>query len=138
MEKSEENPKETHKNVTILFADIIGFSPFIKKSPLFALDFLSKLFTNFDKECENLQLFKIYTIGDCYVAMSSADEANRKEISEEASDVVKLGVKMIEIIQKVKDNLDLDLDMRIGIHTVNRYFFIFLGRYYFWSGWRWI
>ena len=81
---------------------------------------LSRLFINFDIECQKLDLFKIYTIGDCYVVMGFTDKNNRKDPSEEAHNVVKLGIKMIEIIQKVRKNLRIDLNMRIGIHTVSR------------------
>ena len=30
---------------------------------------LSKLFTKFDRKCAELQIYKVYTIGDCYVAL---------------------------------------------------------------------
>lgn len=49
---------------------------------------LSQLFTAFDKECNKLNLYKLYTIGDCYVVMSFLDKNNRKKPSEEANDLV--------------------------------------------------
>lgn len=80
---------------------------------------LSKLFTEFDKECNRLNLFKLYTIGDCYVVMGFLDKRNRKSPSEEANDVVQLGISMIKIIKNVRKLIKFDgLDMRIGIHTV--------------------
>jgi len=110
---------ETYQQVTFLYADIVGFTNYSSKhSPREVVNMLSRLFTSFDKECQKLDLFKIYTIGDCYVVMGFTDKNNRKDPSEEAMNVVRLGIKMIKIIHKVRDTLNIDLNMRIGIHTV--------------------
>ena len=79
---------------------------------------LSSLFTNFDQECNRLSLFKIYTIGDCYVVMSFLDKNNRREPKEEANAVTQMGISMIRIINRVRSQLGINLNMRIGIHTV--------------------
>ena len=79
---------------------------------------LSRLFTDFDIECNRLNLFKLYTIGDCYVVMGFTDKKNRKLPNEEANDVVQLALKMLEIIGRVRKQVNFDgLNMRIGIHT---------------------
>ena len=111
---------ETYRNVTVLFADIVGFTKYsLNKEPRQVIEMLSKLFTDFDKECNRLNLFKVYTIGDCYVVMGFIDKKNRKQPQEEANDVVQLAISMIQIIRKVKKQINFpDLDMRIGIHTV--------------------
>ena len=96
---------------------------------------LSMLFTDIDQECNRLGLFKIYTIGDCYVVMSFVDKKNRKPPNEEASAVVNMGIKMIKVINKVRSQTNNKyLNMRIGIHTVI-FLFIFLGRYCWRSSW---
>jgi len=79
---------------------------------------LSNLFTDFDKECNRLSLFKIYTIGDCYVVMGLLDKNNRREAKEEANGVAQMGISMIRIINQVRKRLNINLNMRIGIHTV--------------------
>lgn len=79
---------------------------------------LSKLFTKFDKECVKHKVYKVYTIGDCYVVLGFIN-ANQRNIIEEAKNVVKMGQSMIEIIRVVRQEANfLGLDMRIGIHTV--------------------
>ena len=79
---------------------------------------LSSLFTSFDKECNRLDLYKLYTIGDCYVVMSFLDKNNRKPPSKECTAVLELGFKMIDIIKRVREEINFkDLHMRIGIHT---------------------
>lgn len=112
---------ETFTDVTILFADICGFTDYSGKvASRQVVEMLSKLFTEFDMECNRLNLFKLYTIGDCYVVMGFMDKRNRKSPAEEAHDVVQLGISMIRIIAKVRKMIKFDgLNMRIGIHTVN-------------------
>ena len=114
------NKSETYTDVTILFADIVGFTAYSgAKAARQVVEMLSKLFTEFDKECNRLNLFKLYTIGDCYVVMGFMDKRNRKSPAEEAHDVVQLGFSMIRNIAKVRKMVKYDdLSMRIGIHTV--------------------
>lgn len=104
----------------MLFADIVGFTKYSsKKEPRQVIEMLSRLFTGFDKECNRLNLFKVYTIGDCYVVLGFIDKNNRKQAQEEANDVVQLAISMIQIIQKIKKQINFpELNMRIGIHTV--------------------
>lgn len=111
---------DTYEDVTLLFADIVGFTSFSSScSPRQVVEMLSKLFTDFDIECNRLNLFKLYTIGDCYVVMGLTDKKNRKLPAEEANDVVQLGFKMLDIIVRVRKQVNFEgLNMRIGIHTV--------------------
>jgi class 3 adenylate cyclase len=110
---------DTYEDVTLLFADICGFTAYSAgKSPRQVVEMLSKLFTDFDIEVNRLNLFKLYTIGDCYVIMGFTDKKNRKLPQEEANDVVQMAVKMLEIIGRVRRQINFDqLNMRIGIHT---------------------
>lgn len=108
-----------YRNVTVLYADIVGFTDYSSgKRPRQVVEMLSKLFTNFDKECDRLNLFKIYTIGDCYVVMGFVDLNLRKSPKEEANNVAQLAISMIKIIRVVRAKIKfLGLNMRIGIHT---------------------
>ena len=79
---------------------------------------LSKLFTDFDKACNQLELYKVYTIGDCYVALGFLNKENRLSPVQEAYKVVQFAFKMVSIIKKVRKEINFqDLDMRIGIHS---------------------
>ena len=80
---------------------------------------LSELFMEFDKQCSNYNLYKLYTIGDCYVVLGFQDFEKRKKPEREAADVVRFAQKMISIINEVRHKINfMDLNMRIGIHTV--------------------
>jgi class 3 adenylate cyclase len=116
---SSEVVAETLENVTLLFADIVGFTEYSStRAPTEVVEMLSNLFTSFDKECNKLNLYKVYTIGDCYVVMSFLDKNNRISPDRECINVVELAFKMIEIIARVRKEVKFDgLHMRIGIHT---------------------
>lgn len=107
------------EDVTILYADIKGFTDY--SASVEAKDvvtMLSALFTRFDKVCHKYSLYKVYTIGDCYVAISFVNASNR-DPGREATNMVKMAMSMIEIIREVRKEIKFDeLDMRIGIHTV--------------------
>ena len=120
MNRAENKIAETYSNVTMLFADIVGFTSYSAgREPRQVIEMLSKLFTEFDKEVNRLNLYKVYTIGDCYVVMGFLDKKNRKQPEEEANDVVQLAINMIKTINKVREQINfMELNMRIGIHTV--------------------
>lgn len=58
---------------------------------------LRSLFTEFDKECFENNVYKVYTIGDCYVILGMNDLNSRKP-AEEARNVLVVAFKMLEII----------------------------------------
>ena len=57
-------------NVTLLFADIAGFTSYSSSvNPEQVVTMVKNLFTEFDKMCMKYEVYKVYTIGDCYVVM---------------------------------------------------------------------
>ncbi|EAR91052.3 adenylate/guanylate cyclase domain protein (macronuclear) [Tetrahymena thermophila SB210] len=105
-------------NVTILYADIAGFTKYSASvRPENVVFMLRELFTKFDQKCQENDVFKLYTIGDCYVVMGLVNIENR-DYAKEALNVIKMGFCMIDIIQQVRAVVNFDeLEMRIGIHT---------------------
>ena len=77
---------------------------------------LSEMFTLFDKVCVVHNVYKVHTIGDCYVVMGNTRGDNR-DIAEECLSVVAMAQSMIKIIQDVNKLNNSQLNMRIGIHT---------------------
>ena len=107
------------ENVSILFADIAGFTQYSSNvTPEIVVLMLKKLFTEFDKLCLKHKVFKLYTIGDCYVVIGFLNARNRNPL-QEAKNVVKMGFSMIDAIKSIRELIDFtSLNMRIGIHTV--------------------
>ncbi|GFR48999.1 hypothetical protein Agub_g11019 [Astrephomene gubernaculifera] len=57
----------SHDEVTLLFADIQGFTPMCKiLEPRVVMTFLNDLFTRFDRRLDEFGVYKVETIGDCY------------------------------------------------------------------------
>lgn len=61
--------KRWHESVTVLFADIVGFTTFSKEvEPETVMLMLHDLFSRYDAACTELGVYKVETIGDCYMA----------------------------------------------------------------------
>ncbi|XP_034053631.1 adenylate cyclase type 8 [Gymnodraco acuticeps] len=115
------NPHEFHKiyihqykDVSILFADIKGFT--LMSMKLSAQDLvrtLNELFGRFDRLADEHHCLRIKLLGDCYYCVSGVPEPQRAH----ARHCVELGLDMINAIGYVRNQLKFDLDMRIGIHS---------------------
>ncbi|CAD8076669.1 unnamed protein product [Paramecium sonneborni] len=105
-------------DATLLFADISGFTAYSASVPAEqVVKMLRQLMTAFDKECLQQNVYKVYTIGDCYVVLGINDMEQRHP-GQEAKNVLEMGLEMVEIIKRVRREINfLNLNMRIGIHT---------------------
>lgn len=100
--------------VTILFADIVQFTPLA--SALGAQDsvsLLNTLFTRFDGLSALHGVEKIKTIGDAYMAAGGIDNKH----SADAEAVALLALDMLTSTAEVSEELSLDIRIRIGIHS---------------------
>uniref|UniRef100_A0A3B5AW56 adenylate cyclase n=1 Tax=Stegastes partitus TaxID=144197 RepID=A0A3B5AW56_9TELE len=119
--EDELNPQEFHKiyihqyrNVSILFADIKGFT--LLSMNLSAQDLvrtLNELFGRFDRLADEYHCLRIKILGDCYYCVSGVPEPQRAH----AQYCVEMGLAMINTIRYVRKQLKFDMDMRIGIHS---------------------
>lgn len=104
-------------NVTLLYADIVGFTFWSSdKSPDQVVGMLSELFTRFDKICVNHKVYKVHTIGDCYVVIGLMD-VHKRDPCLECLNVINMGLSMIKVIEEVNQLRGSQLNMRIGVHT---------------------
>lgn len=126
--KNEKRQVDEFEDLTLLYTDMVGFTAFSKnvKDPREVVNLLSKLFSRFDQLCEENRVYKVHTIGDCYVIMGyngRVDKMKRSRaiVIDEANRVILTGLEMIDIIREVaeasEDKSLRTLDMRIGIHT---------------------
>merc|ERR1711904_236356 len=59
----------SHLGVSIMFADLVGFTEFSTKvSPRKVMAYLNDLFLVFDSLCDEYDVYKVETVGDQYVA----------------------------------------------------------------------
>ncbi|CAH1174032.1 unnamed protein product [Phaedon cochleariae] len=102
------------ENVSILFADIVGFTKMSsKKSAEELVDILNSLFQRFDLLCKDHNCEKISTLGDCYYCVSGCPEAR----ADHAQCTVEMGLSMIQAIKKFEEERREGVNMRVGIHT---------------------
>ncbi|CAG9315347.1 unnamed protein product [Blepharisma stoltei] len=115
--KQDKSITDKLNDVTLLFADIVGFTAWSSnKTPKKVVKMLSELFTQFDKKCVELNVYKVHTIGDCYVVMGYNGNENRN-IGEECVNMLKMAQEMIKIINEINRLHSSNLNMRIGLHT---------------------
>jgi adenylate cyclase len=113
LQGGEEIIADRFDEATILFADIVGFSPVAARLPPTELiRRLEALFGAFDVLAEKHSVEKIKTIGDAYMAASGIPEP----VSDHADRVVALGSSMLDALKRMTDDGDR-FRIRIGVHT---------------------
>lgn len=113
-------PTESYEKVTILYADIVGFTAWSSnRKPIEVVTMLSKLFTTFDHLCVKNHVYKVHTIGDCYVILGFADtgDGTDRHYGNEAINMINMAFDMLKAIKKVNKEKKMSLNMRIGLHT---------------------
>lgn len=103
-------------NVSILFADIVGFTKMsAKKEADHLVQLLNLLFGKFDELTEINKCEKISTLGDCYYCVAGCPE----ESEYHAISCVEMGLDITREIKNFCQETKEDVDMRVGIHTGN-------------------
>jgi adenylate cyclase len=99
--------------VTVIFADLVGFSGLAKRlSPGHLVKLLNSFFSAADRCAERHGIEKVKTIGDAYLAVSGGMSS--------AGDVcaaVAFARDLVGDVSALADETGIDLKVRIGIHT---------------------
>ena len=102
---------EAHSAVTVLFADVVDFTPYAERtSPSEVVALLDRLFSAFDSIAELRGLEKIKTIGDAYMAVAGLPDARPDHV--EAA--VDLAIDMLAEADRCTAE-GLPVRLRIGI-----------------------
>jgi len=100
-------------SVTILFADLVGFTPVAAQtSPVELVQRLDCIFGEFDRLASRHGVEKIKTIGDAYMAAAGVPEPS----DDHAERTVALGQAMLAAVTRA-DPEDRPFEIRIGVHT---------------------
>ncbi|CAG9311321.1 unnamed protein product [Blepharisma stoltei] len=112
---------DKYADVTMIYADIVGFTAYSSnKKPIEVVSMLSKLFSNFDHLCMKNNVYKVHTIGDCYVVLSfsdSGEDGYTRNIAREVTNMINMALDMIKCIKRINRDKNMSLNMRIGLHT---------------------
>lgn len=101
-------------NVTVVFADIAGFTELSRQiSPEELVALLDTIFSEFDTIAEKYHLEKIKTIGDCYMLVGGLPEPSKDHTGR----VARAALAMQEAVRLLNEMNKLNVSMRIGIHA---------------------
>ena len=113
LRNSNQSVADSFDNVTIVFADIVGFTEYasmMSASELVAM--LDEIFSEFDALVDKYGIEKIKTIGDAYMAVGGLPDPDAQHCQK----VANMAIEINEII-KTKYAEKYNLKLRIGIHT---------------------
>jgi len=100
--------------VTVLFADIVGFTRLSSRLPPERIvEVLNELFCKFDDLAGQFGLEKIKTIGDCYMVAGGLPEPR----ADHAEAVAEMGLAMLDIVADLTARWGETLNIRIGVHS---------------------
>uniref|UniRef100_A0A8C4E4J8 adenylate cyclase n=1 Tax=Dicentrarchus labrax TaxID=13489 RepID=A0A8C4E4J8_DICLA len=104
---------QRHTNVSILYADIVGFTRLASDcSPGELVHMLNELFGKFDQIAKENECMRIKILGDCYYCVSGLPES----LPHHAKNCqMKINIPFL----KVRDATGVDINMRVGVHSGN-------------------
>ena len=99
---------------TILFCDLVGFTAISQELPADRMiDFLSRIFADFDRLASEHGVEKIKTIGDAYMVAAGIPEPQ----ADHALRIAGLALRMLKSVDAIAGVTDVKLQARIGVHT---------------------
>lgn len=102
------------ENVSIVFADIVGFTKMSSnKTAEHLVSLLNDLFGRFDILCEVSGCEKISTLGDCYYCVAGCPLPRR----DHANCAIEMGLGMVSTINEFDEDHNEAVNMRVGVHT---------------------
>uniref|UniRef100_A0AAR2LYS3 adenylate cyclase n=1 Tax=Pygocentrus nattereri TaxID=42514 RepID=A0AAR2LYS3_PYGNA len=105
-----------HKDVSILYADIVGFTSLASTcTPEELVAVLNKLFGRFDDIAKKNECLRIKILGDCYYCVSGLPDS----IPHHARNCVQMGLDMCNAINKLREATGVNISMRVGVHSGN-------------------
>lgn len=105
---------ESHPEVTVLFADVVDFTPFtLQTAPERVVGVLDEVFSAFDRLAARHGLEKIKTIGDAYMVAAGLPVAR----PDHAEAMANMAIDMLTEFARQRVALDLDLAIRIGMES---------------------
>ena len=113
--KAQEEPlADSHESVSVLFADLAGFTDISRKMTAGELvNLLNDLFSRFDKLAEQHGAEKIKTIGDAYMVATGL----KGSVADHAEKISDLALGMQKAFGDFRQDNNVDLKLRIGVHS---------------------
>lgn len=118
LKKNEGSIAERFEKATVLFADIVGFTPLSAKvSPLELVSLLNKMFSCFDRLTQKHGLEKIKTIGDAYMVAGGLPVPRDDSVEAIANMALDMQVAIADFQAYLAKQKNEQFQIRIGINT---------------------
>jgi class 3 adenylate cyclase len=115
LKMNEVNIAQGHADVTVMFADIVGFTRMTEElSPVETVKILNDVFSIFDDIADKYRVEKIKTIGDAYMAAAGLDAGAQIHC---ADAVAHMALEMLAKIDEYRKRTGERIDIRIGVGT---------------------
>jgi class 3 adenylate cyclase len=119
--KSSKPIADLFENTTIMFADLVGFTAWSsKRTPVEVFELLEAIYGVFDAIAIKRGVFKVETIGDCYVAVTGIPAPQNDHAVIMARFARDCMSRLSELTHDLVGTLGAetaDLDMRVGLHS---------------------
>ena len=114
LKRDEGRIAEAHGDVTVLFADVVDFTPFVERTdPARVVAVLDEIFSAFDRLAERHGLEKIKTIGDAYMVVAGLPVPRADHVEAMAE----MALDMQTDLGRLCEPLGLELTIRIGMDS---------------------
>ncbi len=115
LKRNEVNIAQGHADVTVMFADIVGFTRMTEElSPVETVKILNEVFSIFDDMADKHGVEKIKTIGDAYMAAGGLDAGAQIHY---ADAVARMALEMQDKVAEYRKRTGERIEIRIGIGT---------------------
>jgi class 3 adenylate cyclase len=105
---------EKFENCSILFVDVVDFTPFAEKSVAEdVVNILNDIFTLFDQLTEKYKLEKIKTIGDAYMVVSGVPEPRE----DHAETIAEMALDVLKAVEDYNHKRGYNFKVRIGMNS---------------------
>ena len=114
LKSGERSIAEFYEDVTVMFADIVGFTPLAAGlAPEKIVWLLDTIFSTFDEIVHIHSLEKIKTIGDCYMAVGGLPQYSPTHTEA----VVRAALDMQFELSRINQLTGFPLELRVGLHV---------------------
>lgn len=107
--------------VILRFADMTGFTAWSSvREPSQVFQLLEIVYNSFDNIAKRRRVFKVETVGDCYVAVAGLPEPRKDHaviMARFATDCIYRMQKIVKALETTLGPDTGDLAMRIGLHS---------------------
>ncbi|QIE56428.1 adenylate/guanylate cyclase domain-containing protein [Pikeienuella piscinae] len=105
---------DSHDEATVVFADIVNFTPLsATMTPEALVAILDDIFTGFDRIADEFDLEKIKTIGDAYMMAAGLPTERSADPAHALDAALAMRVRLDEVAKA----RDVDISMRAGVHV---------------------